>query len=299
MGYRPAVQAVFIGDIQGCARELELLIARVRAECGEAAPEFHLVGDLVNRGPASLEVLRRVRPLVEAGDAHVILGNHDLALIETHLGLRAPRPRDTSSEVLESSDADHWIRWLRRLPVAETGVLGGRPFAMVHAAVDPAWTLREVEVRAREVEARLRVENLGELRDFLSASPQDDRDRDALARFLRCRTVTADGRWGSHEPERPADAWHARWSERGHDYGIVYGHWAMQGLHVAPGLRGLDTGCVHHGRGHDGYLSAWFPDPHARDPFSIPDSGRIVQVRARKPYYAELLKKIEGSVDSS
>jgi diadenosine tetraphosphatase ApaH/serine/threonine PP2A family protein phosphatase len=75
------------------------------------------------------------------------------------------------------------------------------------------------------------------------------------------------------------------WSARSHGYGIVYGHWALQGLHVAPGLRGLDTGCVHHGRGRDGVLTAWLPDPSAQTPFDVPDD-RFWQEAARRAYYA-------------
>ncbi len=292
------MQAVFVGDVQGCGLELERLLRRVRAACAEGESRLYLVGDLVNRGPDSLEVLRAVRPLVDSDAARVVLGNHDLALVEAHLGLRAPGPRDTSRQVLEAPDADEWIHWLRGLPVAETGVLGGRAFAMVHAAVAPEWTLPELEERARAVEKRLRAEDPDRVRSFLAASPQDDEDRDVLARLLRCRGVTADGRWSAREPETPQDAWHARWAKRAHDYGVVYGHWAMQGLHLAPGLRGLDTGCVHHGRGHDGYLTAWLPDMSADDPFAIPDAGELVQVRAERAYYAELLEKIGEAVDS-
>ena len=80
------------------------------------------------------------------------------------------------------------------------------------------------------------------------------------------------------------EAWHAAWSERGHAYGVVYGHWALQGLHVAPGLRGLDTGCVHHNPERDGTLTAWLPDGHADDPFALPDEN-FWHVPARRQYY--------------
>ena len=85
----------------------------------------------------------------------------------------------------------------------------------------------------------------------------------------------------------PRVAWHALWSERAHGYGVVYGHWALQGLHVAPWLRGLDTGCVHHGRDHVGLLTAWLPDPRAQAPFAVPDA-HFLQVRAHRRYYARL-----------
>ena len=79
--------------------------------------------------------------------------------------------------------------------------------------------------------------------------------------------------------------WHTRFAESAHDYAVVYGHWALQGLHVAPLLRGLDTGCVHHGRGRDGKLTAWLPDPDCARPFDTPDSC-FWQIPARRAYYA-------------
>lgn len=103
------------------------------------------------------------------------------------------------------------------------------------------------------------------------------------------------GGWSSAEPTPPARPWHAAWSEAGHDFGLVYGHWSRQGLHVAPGLRGLDTGCVHHGRGRDGFLTAWLPgeapdtEPALRGApgrrtFDLPDD-RFWQIPARRRYY--------------
>ncbi len=109
-----------------------------------------------------------------------------------------------------------------------------------------------------------------------------------IGRLTRCRSVTPEGDWSSREPATPEHAWHRVWASRGHDYAIVYGHWARQGLHVARGLRGLDTGCVHHGRGRDGFLTAWLPDSGPRGevgrPFDAPDD-RFWQIPARRRYY--------------
>jgi hypothetical protein len=105
-----------------------------------------------------------------------------------------------------------------------------------------------------------------------------------------CRGITPDGRWSPDYPgsrdERGAEriAWHAAWSARKHGYGVVYGHWALQGLHVAKGIRGLDTGCVHHGRDHDGHLTAWLPEPGDAEPFAARDA-RFLQVLAHRRYY--------------
>jgi len=277
------LQKIFIGDVQGCADELDAMIDRAQRSFGDAL-ELWIVGDVVNRGPSSLRALRRVHDLVEAGTARFVLGNHELGLLATALGIREPSPWDTFEDVLQARDADVWIDWLRRRPLVETGQLGSQPFAMVHAAVHPDWTLQELCARAQRVQARL-VADPDELRRFLAASEQKDQDRDTLGRLTRCRSVTRDGRWSSDLPAGDLVAWHREWSRRSHDYGIVYGHWALQGLHVAPGLRGLDTGCVHHGRGRDGALTAWLPSSSEETPFAVPDD-RFWQEPARRAYYA-------------
>ena len=135
-----------MGDVQGCAGELEELVARLRAAFGGEF-ELWLVGDLVNRGPASLRVLQRVRALADAGRARVVLGNHELALLRTAWGARTPAPDDTFQDVLAAPDAKEWIDWIRGWPVAVVDRLGGQDFAMVHAAVAPAWSLAEIEQR--------------------------------------------------------------------------------------------------------------------------------------------------------
>lgn len=277
------MQPIFVGDVQGCSEELSELLGRAADRFGR---EFDLwmVGDLVNRGPDSLGVLRQVREL-EARDAdrvRCVLGNHEVSLLCSWLGLRAVSAFDSFQDVLDAPDVDDWMEWLRMRPVACTGRLGEQPFAMVHAGVHPDWSLADLERAARGVEARLRGP-LEALRRFLGGpfAPRDD----VLGRLTRCRSVDAAGGWSSEEPAGGARAWHAVWSERGHDYGVVYGHWAMQGLHVAEGLRGLDTGCVHHGRGRDGALTAWLPDLRQRRPFALPDEG-FWQIPARRAYYA-------------
>jgi bis(5'-nucleosyl)-tetraphosphatase (symmetrical) len=277
------VQPVFVGDVQGCSAELEELLERVRGVHGESF-ELWLVGDLINRGPASLRVLELVRELVERGRARYVLGNHEIWLLETFLGQRPLRHLDTLSELLESPDIDDWVGWIRRRPLVETGELSGRPFAMVHAAVHPDWDLDALTSRARQAEARLGHSELAVAQHLLAS--RGDADLDTLLLLTTCRSIGPDGGWSSHEPTPPAVPWHVAWSRRAHSYGVVYGHWAMQGLHVAPGLRGLDTGCVHHGRGRDGFLTAWLPDREREDPFALPDRG-FWQVRAHRRYHLE------------
>ncbi len=277
------MQQIFVGDIQGCADELEELLGRAREAFGEGF-ELWVVGDVVNRGPDNLRALRSIRGLVDAGRAHYVLGNHELALLRTALGLREKADFDSFDDVLDAPDAPEWIEWLRRRPLVETGRLGGQSFAMVHAAVHPDWSLEELRSRARAVESQLAADTLEDLRRFLAGDADACGERDTLERLTHCRSVTLSGGWSSEIPVGDWIAWHAAWSMRRHDYGVVYGHWALQGLHVAPWLRGLDTGCVHHGRGHEGVLTAWVPNGTTRAPFDVPD-GRFWRIRARRTYY--------------
>lgn len=283
------VQPAFVGDVQGCADELDELLGRLEGRFG-ANFALWSVGDLVNRGPGNLRALRRARELADAGRAQLVLGNHELALLRGYYGLERPGRNDTYGDVLASPDAADWIEWLRRLPLAVGGRLGETPFVMVHAAVHPDWSLDETLSRARAAERVLGGDDAAAARALL-AGTGDAALGDDLTLLTHCRSVTRAGRWSPGYPT-PRDergderlAWHALWRERGHAYGVVYGHWALQGLHVEEGLRGLDTGCIHHGRDHEGFLTAWLPDPQARAPFALPDA-RFLQVRAHRRYYA-------------
>jgi bis(5'-nucleosyl)-tetraphosphatase (symmetrical) len=292
-------QRIFVGDVQGCADELEIVIERAWAELGGDF-ELLLVGDLVNRGPASFRVLERVRRLQDAGRARTVLGNHDLWLLTVAAGIAEPGGGDTLADVLERPDVEDWIDWLRRQPLLLDGALGDRRFALVHASLAPAWDLGEALALAREASARLADGNRAAARAFLAeayalrrargVAPRGRQTRaharllDAVGRMLSARAATPDGGWSERLPEElpGAEPWHAAWSRAGHSFGVVYGHWALQRLHVAPLLRGLDTGCVHHGRGVDGFLTAWLPDPRAADPFGLPDEHfwRVPALRA-------------------
>lgn len=274
------MQRIFVGDVQGCADELGDVLSRARSEhAGEF--ELWLVGDLINRGPASLRVLELVRALETSGRARVVLGNHELSLLRVAAGLRQPRPDDTFADVLEAGG--DWIDWLRTRPLVVSGRLGDEPFAMLHAAAPPGSSLEALREGAQRVEARLSASRDEAFR-LLAADPGSDADADLLARTTRCRSVDAAGRWSSREPARAEDAWHARWLAHAPPYGVVYGHWATQGLHVAPGLRGLDSGCVYHGAWGDRFLTAWCPAPGDAHPFRIPDD-RFWRIPAHARYW--------------
>jgi bis(5'-nucleosyl)-tetraphosphatase (symmetrical) len=278
------VQRIFVGDVQGCAEELDALLERAKGEFGDRF-ELWVVGDLVNRGPENVRALERVRALVDGGRGRYVLGNHEIALLRVAAGLRPLSHFDSFVDVLGRPDAAEWLEWLRRLPLVATGRLGRQRFAMAHAAVHPEWSLDELCERARRAEERLGSPDRGEAVRLLAADRSRDPDRDLLGRLTGCRSVGSGDAWSTEPPTDGEVAWHARWSGNGHRFGVVYGHWSLQGLHVAPWLRGLDTGCVHHGRGRAGILTAWLPAPDDDAPFDVPDE-RFWRVPARRAYYA-------------
>lgn len=279
------MQRIFVGDVQGCADELDLLLERIRGTYGDDFVLW-LAGDLVNRGPDNRRPLERVRTLVEAGRAEYVLGNHEIHLISVHLGLRDLSENDSIGDVLAAPDAGEWAAWLRGRPLVVPGEIDGQRFAMIHASCGAGWSHAELVERGAAASVRLSAGE-AEARSFLGSNPAEDPVRDDLARLTRGRSADASG-WSSREPATPEGAWHRAWAAAAPDYGLVYGHWARQGLHVADGLRGLDTGCVHHGRGRDGFLTAWLPDSaprrDGRRAFDAPDD-RFWQIPARRRYY--------------
>lgn len=242
-----------IGDIQGCWEPLQRLLARIAFDPGR--DRLWLVGDLVNRGPASLEVLRWARGLGER--AVVVLGNHDLHLIGRGLGATRPRASDTLDAVLAAPDRDELLAWLRARPLAHRE---GR-FLMVHAGLLPGWTARDALEAARELEGVLRGPDPGvaELASQLHARevPRPgvaltgaQRRELALAALLRIRCL--DARTGELDlrykgpPEEAPDglvAWYDAPTRRERDVTVVCGHWSALGLRIRPDLIATDTGC--------------------------------------------------------
>ena len=240
-----------IGDVQGCCDALERLLAKI--DFSASRDRLWLLGDLINRGPASLATLRRLQGLGSA--ATCLLGNHDLNLLAVAHGVRRPHASDTLTEILDAPDRSRWLDWLRhqRLAVHEHGWL------MVHAGVAPQWDLPTTLALAGEVEAVLQSNAVG---DFLSAMYGDRPARwsDALQgmerlRFIvntltRARFVSADGTLDlvTKEGAGAAPAGHFPWFEapgrRTQGVPIAFGHWASLGLINRPDLLALDTGCV-------------------------------------------------------
>ena len=240
-----------IGDIQGCYRTLRRLLKRIRFDDG--GDRLWLVGDLVNRGPRSLKVLRWVR---EQGDrVTTVLGNHDLHLLGRAYETRAPKSRDTLDPVLEAPDRTELIDWLRRRPLLHRE----GEFVLLHAGLLPSWSLERAAELAREVETILAGPSPGRLlRALVEARPPgwreglgpEDRWRVTVQALTRLRTCRDDDRvceGFSGAPEEAPEGcqpWFVRRDDHAAGLTVVCGHWATLGLKLQPGLMALDSGCV-------------------------------------------------------
>ena len=242
-----------IGDVQGCFGSLMALLEALQFDA--ARDQLWFTGDLVNRGPRSLETIRFVRDLGER--AVTVLGNHDLHLLGAACGSRKLKRGDTVAEVLEARDRDDLIAWLRRRPLlyrdAERGV------SMVHAGLPPQWTLSVAQACAATVEAGLRGADieimLGQMSDngcdtWSASLPCAEQAGYILNCFTRMRYCDALGRLELKEKGPPGSQrepylpWFAVPGRLHASETLVFGHWASLGPCSEPGVQALDTGCV-------------------------------------------------------
>jgi bis(5'-nucleosyl)-tetraphosphatase (symmetrical) len=239
-----------IGDVQGCATQLAQLVERLRFN--PQSDRLWFVGDLVNRGPDSLGVLRFIRSLGHS--ARVVLGNHDLFLLAVSEGVVALRPKDTIGDVLKTDDRRDLLVWLRRQPLHYRE----NSFVMVHAGLLPQWTIDEAIQLAREVETALTGDCYKTFLHALFHEPvttwsptlQGPTRLATIARvFTRIRTCTPAGDTSSFSgPPDEAPIGYQPWfripDRRNADATIITGHWAALGLHIQPNLLAIDSGCV-------------------------------------------------------
>lgn len=243
-----------IGDVQGCFDELKRLLRDVGFD--ERKDKLWFVGDLVNRGPKSLEVLRFVKAL--GNRAIVVLGNHDLHLVTQHEGFERPRKDDTFVDVLRAPDAKELVDWLRRRPMmhVESG------YAMVHGGLLPQWSIEKALALGKEVEQALDGPDYREfLKNMYGSEPDEwsdalcgwDRLRVIVNAMTRLRFCTPEGKMSFRakgvEPP-PGDAPWFSFRKRQEET-IVCGHWSALGLRLTEKLAALDSGCV-----WGGHLSA-------------------------------------------
>ncbi len=270
-----------IGDVQGCFDELEALLKRIGFSPGTDRLLF--CGDLINRGPKSLQVLRFVRSL--GNSAVTVLGNHDLHLLAVAAGGK-PGRRDTLTSILAAPDRDSLTDWLAEQPLAYRESRSGT--LMVHAGLAPQWSGEQALQYAAEVSAALRQSDGSDRRRsrFLSEMYGDkpalwsdrlrgiERLRMIVNSFTRLRYCRPDGSLDMHSKGKPGAQpaslmpWFAVPDRKSGDENIVFGHWSTLGKIHWPEYRvhGLDTGCVWGGeltalRLHDGVT------------FSVPSEG--------------------------
>ncbi len=242
-----------IGDLQGCDDELGELLALIRF--APSSDRVYFVGDLVNRGPKSAQVLRRVKSLQEKGVAESVLGNHDFFLIMAAEGFSSLHSGDTLQDVLNEPDARELVDWLRHRPLA----IAIDETLIVHAGALPAWSSRDVVAYAHEIESALRAPTY---RAFLATLFGNDpttwhpelvgvpRARvivNALARLRFCTVFSEiefkEKRDAMFAPD-PFKPWCQISARRSGDAHIVAGHWSSEGLRLHPNVSLLDSGCL-------------------------------------------------------
>jgi len=243
-----------IGDIQGCFSTLQALLAKIHFDPKQDRLWF--TGDLVNRGPQSLEVLRFIKDL---GDQHdTVLGNHDLHLLAVAYGVGKSAQKDTLQAILAAPDRHELIEWLRHRPLLHGG--DHHHYVLTHAGIAPQWSLTQAIALAKEVETVLRSDRPELfLRHMYGNQPDQwqetlqgpERWRCITNYFTRMRFCYADGRlelaYKGKREHAPQDLmpWFLVPDRRNADVDILFGHWAaLGGVTDIPHVYALDTGCV-------------------------------------------------------
>jgi bis(5'-nucleosyl)-tetraphosphatase (symmetrical) len=240
-----------IGDVQGCDEPLGRLLEQI--DFSPSRDTLYFLGDLVNRGPQSLAVLRRL--MGYGSSAKCVLGNHDLHLLAVAAGLREAKGDDTVEEILAAPDRDALLDWLRTRP----GALFENGWLMVHAGVLPAWTAQKAVALSGELSAVLSSPGYTDfLREMYGNTPNAwsesltgaDRLRVIVNAFTRLRFCTPEGtmEFKVKEGAKAAPHGYLPWFEvpgrRTEGVQVAFGHWSTLGLVQRENLLSLDTGCV-------------------------------------------------------
>lgn len=248
-----------IGDIQGCYKPLKKLLKSVGFTPGN--DRLWCVGDLINRGPRSLDTLRYLSDINDS--VRIVLGNHDLHFLAIYHGVAPNRSKDTLQKLLEAPDCDVLSHWLRQQPLAHCETVdtnkGKEEFLMIHAGVAPQWTLKKTLALAGEVQDALRGPDYVKFLDNMYGdSPARwkksltgyDRLRVITNYLTRMRFCTARGKLNLQVKEGLSSApegfrpWF-EFEQLTPETTILFGHWAaLEGQTGNPYVHALDTGCV-------------------------------------------------------
>lgn len=244
-----------IGDVQGCDSALQRLLDEISFSASRDT--LYLLGDLVNRGPNSAGVLRRLMGYGAA--AQCVLGNHDLHLLAVAHGVRKPHRKDTLNDILNAPDRLEMLDWLRMQRMALLENIMGNEVLMLHAGVLPAWSAAKTIALAHEVEEVLRSVALG---DFLQQMYGDEpatwsdtltgtaRLRVIVNALTRMRFCDAQGRMefeakkGADDMPRGYMPWFDVPGRQTADVTVAFGHWSTLGWLDRSDVISLDTGCV-------------------------------------------------------
>jgi len=244
-----------IGDVQGCDDPLQRLLDDIAFS--PSRDTLILLGDLVNRGPASVEVLRRVQRYGAA--AQSLLGNHDLHLLGVAHGARKAGRKDTLQGVFDAADRDALLDWLRQQSMALHRRIGNEDLLMVHAGVLPQWSVADTLAAAGELESVLRGPSLA---DFMQTMYGNEPTQwsDSLAGSARLRVIvnaltrlrfcSAEGEMefeskdGSAAPPKGYMPWFDVPGRKTAAATVAFGHWSTLGWLSRPDLLSTDTGCV-------------------------------------------------------
>ena len=242
-----------IGDIQGCYSPLKCLLSKINFN-----PEHDVIwvaGDLVNRGPDSLMVLRYLKSL---GDSCIaVLGNHDLFLLAVAAGAVHVKYKDTLSHVLEASDKKELLNWLRFRPLLHYDA--ERELTMVHAGIPPIWSVLEAKRYAEDVQQELRGSSYQNVLNYFFAKNRPESWTNSLSQiekwqltvdyFTQMRFCTKEGCLELRNKTAKEEEMYKPWfsfkgclkkRER-----IVFGHWAaLEGETGVDHALCLDTGCA-------------------------------------------------------
>ncbi len=255
-----------IGDLQGCYDELQTLLSHINYQ-----PErdfLWFVGDLVNRGPKSLECLRFVKQLEQQGQAKTVLGNHDFHLLAAYAGFEKFRSKsDTLQDILHAKDVDELIHWLRHQPLMVKHPIYNT--VMVHAGIPPQWSIQAALGYAKEVETLLQQENWKEalVNHLFGNHPNQwqetltgwKRARYILNAFARMRYCDASGALEftlksapqskqDRQKMTPYEPWFVFPNRKNKDHEIFFGHWSTLGEVDAYQVHSTDTGCLWGGK---------------------------------------------------